>query len=124
MCLVARHLEENNIPTVVVGSARDIVEECGVARFLFTDFPLGNPFGKPWDKEMQRSIMDMALDLLQFAWQPRTTVQTPFVWSEDENWRKVFMYVSEEKREAYKKAGEIRRAQQAKAKEMRKKEKA
>jgi hypothetical protein len=115
--LVARHLEENKIPAVVVGSARDIVEECGVARFLFTDFPLGNPFGRPWDKEMQRSIMDMALDLLQSAWQPRTTVQAPFIWSEDETWRKVFMQVSEEQREAYKKAGEIRRAQQTKAKE-------
>ena len=117
MSLVARHLEENKIPAVVVGSARDIVEECGVARFLFTDFPLGNPFGRPWDKEMQRSIMDMALDLLQSAWQPRTTVQAPFIWSEDETWRKVFMQVSEEQREAYKKAGEIRRAQQTKAKE-------
>jgi hypothetical protein len=115
--LVARHLEENKIPTVVVGSARDIVEECGVARFLFTDFPLGNPFGKPWDKQMQRAIMDMALDLLQYAWQPRTTVQASFVWSEDEAWRKIFMNLSEEKREAYKKAGEIRRAEQVKVKE-------
>ena len=117
MSLVARHLEENKIPTVVVGSARDIVEECGVARFLFTDFPLGNPCGKPWDKDMQRSIMDMALDLLQCAWQPRTTVQAPFVWSEDETWREVFMHVPEEQREAYKRAGEARRAEQAKVKE-------
>lgn len=117
MSLVARHLEKNNIPTVVVGSARDIVEECGVARFLFTDFPLGNPFGKPWDKEMQGSIMEMALDLLISAWQPRTTVQTPYIWSEDDTWRNLFMHVSEEKRESYQKAGEIRRAQQAQAKE-------
>jgi hypothetical protein len=115
--LVARHLEENKISTVVVGSARDIVEECGVARFLFTDFPLGNPFGKPWDKMMQRSIMNMALELLQFAWQPRTTVQAPFIWSEDETWRKAFMHVSEEQRDAYKKAGEARRAEQKKVKE-------
>jgi hypothetical protein len=115
--LVARHLEENNIPTVVAGSARDIVEECGVARFLFTDFPLGNPFGKPWDEEMQRSIMDMALDLLQFAWQPRTTIQTPFIWSEDENWRNHFMPVPEDRLEAFQRAGEIRRAEQAQAKE-------
>jgi D-proline reductase (dithiol) PrdB len=116
--LVARHLEENKIPTVVVGSARDIVEECGVARFLFTDFPLGNPCGKPWDKKMQRSIMDMALELLQYARQPRTTVQAPFIWSEDETWRHVFMHVSEEQRQAYKKAGEARRAEQAKAKKI------
>jgi D-proline reductase (dithiol) PrdB len=114
--LVARHLEKNKIPTVVVGSARDIVEECGVARFLFTDFPLGNPFGKPWDKEMQRSIMGMALDLLQSAWQPRTTIQAPFIWSEDDTWRQFFMHVSEDQREAYRKAGEIRRAEQAQVK--------
>jgi hypothetical protein len=116
--LVARHLEENKIPTVVVGSARDIVEECGVARFLFTDFPLGNPCGKPWDKKMQRAIMDMALELLHYARQPRTTVQAPFIWSEDETWRQVFMHVSEEQRQGYIKAGEARRAEQAKAKKI------
>ncbi len=116
MSLVARHREENKIPTVVVGSARDIVEECGVARFLFSDFPLGNPFGKPWDKEMQRSIMDMALSLLQYAWQGRTTVQTPFTWSEDETWRKTFMHVSKDQLEAYKKLGDARRDEQAKVK--------
>jgi len=65
--------------------------------------------------------MGMALDLLEFAWQPRTTVQAPFIWSEDETWRKVFMHVSEEQREVYKKAGEARRAEQAKVKEKLKK---
>jgi D-proline reductase (dithiol) PrdB len=77
---------------------------------------LGNPCGKPWDKKMQRVIMDMALDLLEFAWQPRTTLQAPFAWSKDEAWREVFMHFSEEKREAYKKAGEARRVEQAKVK--------
>jgi hypothetical protein len=71
--------------------------------FLFTDFPLGNPFGKPWDKEMQSSIIDMALALLQYAWQGRTTVQTPFTWSEDEKWRKIFMHTSENQLKEYKK---------------------
>jgi len=37
--LVARYLEANGLPTVIVGSALDIVEHCGVPRFLFTDFP-------------------------------------------------------------------------------------
>jgi hypothetical protein len=36
-------------------------------------------------------------------------------------WRKVFMHVSEKQREAYKKAGEARRAEQAKVKEKLKK---
>jgi hypothetical protein len=114
--LTTTDLEKNDISTVVVGSARDIVEECGVARFLFTDFPLGNPFGKPWDKKMQRAIMNLALQLLEFAWRPRTTVQAPFIWSEDETWRKIFMHVSEENREKYKKAGDARRAAQAEVK--------
>ena len=35
--LVARHLEANGIATVVIGSAVDIVERCGVPRFIFTD---------------------------------------------------------------------------------------
>ena len=64
--LVGRHLEANGIPTVVIGSARDIVEQCGVARFLFTDFPLGNACGRPWDVDMQRAIVSMAFDLLAF----------------------------------------------------------
>jgi D-proline reductase (dithiol) PrdB len=68
--LVARYLEENGIATVVIGSARDIVEECGVPRFLFTDFPLGNPCGRPGDEEMQRAILGLALDLLEKAWCP------------------------------------------------------
>ena len=65
MSLVARHLEANGIPTVIVGSALDIVENCGVPRFLFTDFPLGNPCGPPWRQDLQRTIAGQALDLLR-----------------------------------------------------------
>jgi D-proline reductase (dithiol) PrdB len=113
--LVARHLEENGLPAVVMGSARDIVEECGVARFVFTDFPLGNPCGKPWDVKMQRAIVGTALDLLERAWMPRTTVQTPFVWGGDE-WRETFMRVDESNREKLAREGEERRLRQAEAK--------
>jgi hypothetical protein len=89
--LVARYLEENGIPTVIVAAARDIVETCGVPRLLFTDFPLGSPCGEPGNVAMQRQIMAMALDLLESADGPRTTVQTPFAWSKGEAWKaKVF----------------------------------
>ena len=115
MSLTARHLEENGLPTVIMGSARDIVEECGVARFVFTDFPLGNPCGKPWDVEMQKSIVGTALDLLERAWIARTTVQTPFHW-ENEDWRKNFMRVDDSNREALAREGEERRRFQAEAK--------
>jgi hypothetical protein len=110
--LVSRHLEANGIATVLIGSARDIVEECGVARFLFSDFPLGNPCGKPYDVEMQRAIVGLALDLVESACAPRTTVQTPFRWSEDESWRERYARVDAERIEALRRAGERRRARQ------------
>lgn len=89
--LVARHLEENGIPTVIIGNARDIVEHCGVPRLLFTDFPLGSPCGQPHEPELQRSIVNMALDLLEQATEPRTTVQAPFTWWRGEDWKqKIF----------------------------------
>ena len=119
MSLVARHLEENGVPTVVMGSARDVVEECGVARFVFTDFPLGNPCGKPWDVKMQRSIVGMGLDMLERAWMARTTVQTPFTWGSDE-WRDAFMRVDDSNREALARAGEERRRLQAETKKEKK----
>jgi len=79
---------------VIIGSARDIVEEHGAARFMFVDFPLGNPCGKPWDPAMQGSIVNMALDLFDSAPGSRTTVQAPFVWGED-GWRDRFMDTSD-----------------------------
>jgi hypothetical protein len=108
--LAARHLEAAGIPTVVVGSARDIVEEAGVPRFVFVDFPLGNPCGKPGDVAMQRSIADLALDVLERSFVPRTTVQAPFVWSEtDDDWRLRYMHVGDDNRAALAEAGAERR---------------
>ena len=83
MSLVARYLEEHGIPTVVFGCARDIVEHAGVPRFVFCDFPLGNPCGKPFDAAMQRNIVGLALDLLASATAPGTTVVAPYAWSDD-----------------------------------------
>jgi hypothetical protein len=88
LALVARHLEANGIPTVVMGAAKDIVERVGVARFLFSDFPLGNAAGRPHDPASQDLTLDLALDLLEQAHAPRTTVQSPLRWSEDSGWKR------------------------------------
>ena len=93
MSLVARHLEANGIPTVVVGAARDIVEECGVPRFLFSDFPLGNSAGKPHDPDSQRQTLALTLDLLERAVGPRSTVQSPQRWNADGEWKLDFQNV-------------------------------
>ncbi len=85
--LVARHLEDNGIPTVILAAARDIVEYVGVARVLHTDFPLGNPCGEPHNPEQQSAILEYGFQLLERAFLPRTTVQTPFRWSQGDAWK-------------------------------------
>ena len=85
--LAARHLEANGIPTVIMGCAKDIVEHVGVPRFLFSDFPLGNPAGKPRDSGSQDFTLELALQVLETAPAPRTTVQSPQRWSDDASWK-------------------------------------
>ena len=87
MSLVARYLERNGIPTVVMGAAKDIVEWTGVPRFLFSDFPLGNSCGKPHEPDTQRFTLDLALKVLESAIGPRTTVQSPLRWTADGDWK-------------------------------------
>ena len=89
--LVARVLEANGIPTVVIGAARDIVEHCGVARFVHTDFPLGSPCGEPHSAAQHRDILEIGFKLLERAFGPRTTVQTPFKWSKGEAWKDLIL---------------------------------
>ena len=112
--LTARVLEAGGIATVVVGSGRDVVEECGVARFLFTDLPLGKPLGRPGDVGTQRAVLDQALDLAERAWTPRTTVQSPVVWDRDDTngWRHSFMLVNDLNRALLAAEGDRRRRQQ------------
>jgi hypothetical protein len=86
--LVARHLEENGIPTVVMGCAKDIVEHAAVPRFLFSDFPLGNSAGKPHDVTSQALTFELALRVLETAPGPQTTVQSPLRWSADPSWKR------------------------------------
>jgi len=70
-----------------MGCAKDIVEHVGVPRFLFSDFPLGNPAGKPKDAASQAFTMELALKVLEGAPGPRTTVQSPLRWRDDPDWK-------------------------------------
>jgi D-proline reductase (dithiol) PrdB len=115
--LVARHLEANDIPTVIIGSARDVVEHCGVPRFLFADFPLGNPCGHPWDRGMQEAIVRQALGLFDRAKAPRTTEQAPFAWkAEDPGWRARYGRVDPAERARLLALGDERRRRQKESK--------
>ena len=87
LSLVARQLESHGIPTAIMGCARDIPEYCGVPRYLFSDFPLGNPAGRPQDPQSQTTTLEWALRLLESAPGPRTTLQSPLRWSESAAWK-------------------------------------
>jgi D-proline reductase (dithiol) PrdB len=85
--LAARHLEANGIPTVIIGCAKDIVEYCGVPRFVFSDFPLGNSAGRPFDPDSQAATLELALRVLETAPAARTTVQSSLRWRDDASWK-------------------------------------
>jgi hypothetical protein len=70
-----------------MGCAKDIVEHCGVPRFMFSDFPLGNAAGKPYDAASQRQTLELAFKVLETAVSSRTTVQSPQRWSQSHEWK-------------------------------------
>jgi len=111
--LIARNLEAEGMPTVIIGSARDIVEHCAVPRFLFVDFPLGNPCGVPWDRAMQRRIVAHALWLFELAEGPMTTEVSPERWPGGDAWRRRYLEVTDENRAELARKGEALRARRA-----------
>ena len=88
VALAAHCLETAGIATVIMGCAKDIIEYVGVPRLLFNDLPLGNAAGLPHDEESQNLVAQLALDLLVDATKPRTTRQSPLVWSVAPDWKK------------------------------------
>lgn len=64
---VARLLEEEGIPTVVVaaGAFRDRLEAMKVPRLLATPHWMGRPLGPPGEADTQRETLLEALELLE-----------------------------------------------------------
>ena len=89
MCLVARHLEESGVATVVFSNARDITVNACVPRLVFTNYPLGNPCGRPFDTNNQREVLNAGLDLLEHATRPGGIADTPHVWSQSRDWMRL-----------------------------------
>lgn len=111
MSLLARHLESHGIITLIIGSAIDIVEHCGVPRYLHNDFPLGNSCGVPYDDAMQLDIMQQGLTLIEEAAQARSVQRTSYQWKDDA-WRKDYALIDDSNREELRQRGERRRQQQ------------
>lgn len=100
-----------------MGCAKDIVEYVGAPRFYFSDFPLGNPCGRPHDPESQYQTLKGALGLLASATAPMTTVQNPLRWPGNGEWKADFSNVSQmspeeiaRRREEFERGKEIAKA--------------
>ena len=70
------------------------MEHAGVARFWWSDFPLGHSGGKPHDQDSQLATVRGALSLFDSATEPQTTIASEQVWSEDESWKADFMSIA------------------------------
>jgi hypothetical protein len=76
-------LEEAGIPTVVVSTARDISAQVKPPRTVFVNFPMGNPFGRPFDRVQQRAVLLDALRRLEDARLAGELIDLPYEWSEE-----------------------------------------
>lgn len=88
--LAARELESAGIPTVILGCAKDIVQRAGAPRFVFSDFPLGNAAGRPYDPQSQAIVLHQALRLLADADGPGAFSQTPLKWVGRPGWKALY----------------------------------
>jgi len=89
--LIARKMEESGMPTVYLGSCRDMMELVKPPRGAFINFPLGHQCGKPDEVDLQTRILKDALKLLETVKTPGKIKdlnyewQVPFGWNDYQN---------------------------------------
>jgi hypothetical protein len=59
--LIAHVIESHGIPTVVIGTAHDIMSQVRPPRAVFVDHPVGRTFGPPHDRQRHETILARAL---------------------------------------------------------------
>ena len=80
MCLIARFFETRGLPTLILGSALDIMQAGRPPRARFLDYPLGFEAGRPFDEDNQLEVLKTAvstfdrmdapaIEKLEFSWQ-------------------------------------------------------
>ena len=82
MGLIARALEARGVSTVYIGVMLDIVQRIRPPRAVFLDFPLGHPVGKPFDQQLQLSILRDTLAFLETARPPADLLTLSYGWGE------------------------------------------
>ncbi len=83
MSLLAHCIEGRGIPTLVVGTVRDVMEQVPAPRAVFVDFPAGRPFGRPGDARQHEAVLGDALAQLPAFTGPGQIRDLPHQWSAD-----------------------------------------
>jgi D-proline reductase (dithiol) PrdB len=76
-------VEQAGIATVVVSTGRDLSAQVRPPRTVFVNFPMGNPFGKPFDRAMQRNILLDALHALESVRTGGEIIDLAYEWGEE-----------------------------------------
>ena len=81
VCLIARHFENLGLPTLILGSALDILEAGQPPRAKFLNYPLGFESGKFEDKINQLEVVREALSGFETIEKP-SILKMEFEWPE------------------------------------------
>ena len=75
-------VEDVGILTVVVSTGRDLSAQVRPPRTVFVNFPMGNSFGKPFEKALQRRILLDVLHALESVKTGGEIIDLPYEWGE------------------------------------------
>jgi hypothetical protein len=78
--VLARLLEAQGLPTVVVTMMPATAQQLLTPRIVGVEFPFGHPFGQPGDRATQRLVLETALRVLAGASAPGTRVDVDLEW--------------------------------------------
>ena len=68
---------------MLLSTGLDLTQQVLPPRSLFVNHPMGNPFGRPGDRDQQRRILRAVLELAETVTVPGTIQMWPEAWDED-----------------------------------------
>ncbi len=90
MSLIANAVEASGVPTLVIGTVRDLMELSPAPRAVFVDYPVGRTFGPPNQPARHREVLRSALELLPSFVRYGQILDLPLTWNgPDRAWETV-----------------------------------
>ena len=81
---MARAIEAEGIPTVIVMMYRQVADALKAPRTAYVRFPFGQPLGEAGNADQQRVVIEDALRLLVTASKPGIVHPLPYRWRHED----------------------------------------